>query len=48
MTDTIRAYQAEMLIWIIAALIPLLIWAVHDADRRFAAKRTYLRQRRSR
>lgn len=44
MTETVHAQQAELLIWIIAVLIPLLIWAFREAEQRFAAKRAPQRQ----
>lgn len=40
MNATEHAAQAQVLIAIIAALIPLLIWAFRDAEQWFAAKRT--------
>ena len=45
MTETIHATHAQLLIWIIAALIPLLIWAFRDAEQRLAARRDQLQRR---
>jgi hypothetical protein len=40
MTEIVHASEAQYLISIIAALIPLLIWAFRDAEQRLAAKRS--------